>query len=151
MAEIRLSTFINAPLETCFDLSRSIEVHLKSTAKTNEKAIAGRTTGLCELHDTITWQATHFGVSQKLSVKITKMNQPYFFEDTMLKGAFSAMRHEHHFEKIYGKTKMSDLFIYTVPLGFIGRMVDALILEKYMTNFLLERNRTIKELAESSA
>jgi ligand-binding SRPBCC domain-containing protein len=129
MAEIRLATFIAAPIETCFDLARSVEVHLKSTAKTNEKAIAGRTSGLCELNDEITWEATHFGVRQKLTVKITKMNRPYFFEDRMLKGAFASMRHEHHFEVKQGGTEMRDIFIFHAPFGFMGKVAERLVLE----------------------
>jgi ligand-binding SRPBCC domain-containing protein len=148
MTQISLTTLIEAPVEICFDLSRSVEVHLKSTARTNEIAIAGRTTGLCELHDEITWQATHFGVRQKLSVRITKMEKPRFFEDSMLKGVFSSMRHEHHFEMSAGQTKMTDMFSYTVPFGFFGQLFDKLILKKYMTSFLLKRNQTIKDLAE---
>lgn len=148
MTEIHLVTLINSSIKNCFDLSRSVEVHVQSTARTNEVAIGGRSSGLCELNDEITWQATHFGIRQKLTVRITKMSRPYFFEDMMLKGAFKSMRHEHHFEKVKGQTKMIDVFLYEVPLGFIGRLVDWLILKKYMTRFLLERNQTIKELAE---
>lgn len=147
MAEIHLTTLISAPIQKCFDLARSVEVHLKSTSRTNEKAVAGRTSGLCELNDEITWQATHLFVRQKLTVQITKMHKPYFFEDTMLKGAFASLRHEHHFEESFGRTRMTDVFIYTVPLGLMGELVDWLLLKKYMTRFLLERNQTIKELA----
>lgn len=149
MTEIRLVTRINASTEKCFDLSRSVEVHVKSTAHTNEKAIAGRTSGLCEMNDEITWQATHFWIQQKFSVRITKMMQPHFFEDTMVKGAFDSMRHEHHFEESLGQTRMTDVFVYTVPLGFIGKLFDWIILKPYMTKLLLLRNQTIKELAEN--
>ncbi len=92
-----LNTIISAPIQKCFDLARSVDAHLHSMQETNEKAIAGRLNGLCELDDEITWQARHFGIMQKLSVKITQMNQPHFFEDQMTKGAFKSMRHEHYF------------------------------------------------------
>ena len=41
MPTIQLETIINADIKICFDLSRSIDLHQISTAKTNEKAIAG--------------------------------------------------------------------------------------------------------------
>ncbi|RYF13850.1 MAG: cell division protein, partial [Flavobacteriales bacterium] len=41
MTEIITSTTINAPIQLVFDCARSIDIHQLSTAKTNEKAIAG--------------------------------------------------------------------------------------------------------------
>ena len=35
------------------------------------------------------------------------------------------------------------------PLGILGKLVDFLFLEKYMEGFLIDRNNTIKEYAES--
>ena len=42
MPAIELETKINSDIETCFDLSRSIDLHQISTAGTNERAISGR-------------------------------------------------------------------------------------------------------------
>ena len=71
MPKIEIHTEINSSIEICFDLSRSIDFHLISTSKTKEKAIAGRTSGLVQLNDTVTWEATHFGVRQKLTSLIS--------------------------------------------------------------------------------
>lgn len=79
MPKIEIITEINSTIDICFDLSRSIDLHKISTAKTNEEAIAGRTTGLINLNETVTWQATHFGVRQKLTSQITAFNRPFFF------------------------------------------------------------------------
>jgi ligand-binding SRPBCC domain-containing protein len=148
MTVIELETEIESNIEKCFDLTRDVDVHKQSTEKTKEKVIAGRTSGLCELGDQITWEAIHFGVRQRLSVKITKLNKPYFFEDQMIKGAFKSMRHEHHFKALDGRTLMIDKFEYQVPFGLIGRLFDKIILKNYMTDFLLTRNRIIKKIAE---
>jgi ligand-binding SRPBCC domain-containing protein len=150
MAEIRLTTEINASIEKCFDVSRDIDIHTKSTAKTNERAIAGRTSGLCELNDEITWEAKHFGIRQKLSVKITQFDYPIFFADKMLKGAFKSMSHEHHFEEKNGVTIMKDIFRYEAPLGFLGKIAEKLFLTNYMMRFLKERNKVLKEIAEKN-
>lgn len=148
MTEILLSTHIHASIETCFDLARDIDIHTKSTAKTKERAIAGRTSGLCELHDEITWEAIHFGIKQHLTVQITRMERPRLFADRMLKGAFKSMSHEHHFEGDQSQCTMNDVFRYEVPFGFIGRLFDKLILKNYMTRFLKKRNAVLKEIAE---
>jgi len=148
MTIINLLTEIRAPISQCFDLARSVDIHLLSAAKTNERAIAGRTSGLCELGDTVTWEATHFGVKQKLTVEITRFERPHSFEDRMVRGAFRSMKHEHRFEEQNGITVMSDKFEYEVPLGFLGIVFDGLILKGYMMRFLMKRNDFIKSIAE---
>jgi ligand-binding SRPBCC domain-containing protein len=150
MTEIRLETIISAPKEVCFNIARSVHAHLDSLRHTNERVIAGRTSGLFELHDTVTWEAKHFGIRQRLTVQITKM-QPYtFFEDAMIKGAFKSMRHEHHFEEKDGVTIMSDLFEYETPGWIFGKLFDALVLKQYMTRLLKTRNEIIRKLAENA-
>ncbi|HPH47412.1 MAG TPA: SRPBCC family protein, partial [Chryseolinea sp.] len=99
MTTINLTTEIKATIERCFDLSRDVDAHKLSAKDTNEKAVSGRTSGLCELGDTVTWEAKHFGVIQNLTIEITQFNRPSFFEDKMVKGAFKSMRHQHHFEE----------------------------------------------------
>jgi ligand-binding SRPBCC domain-containing protein len=149
MTTIVLETEINTDVNKCFDLARDIEIHKVSAKNTNEEAIAEKTNGLCELGDKITWEATHFGIRQQLSVEITKFNKPYFFEDKMIMGAFKSMRHEHSFKEFKGGTLMTDKFEYSVPFGFIGSIFNKLILKSYLTKFLLTRNSVIKQIAEN--
>jgi ligand-binding SRPBCC domain-containing protein len=92
----------------------------------------------------------HFGVTQKLTVAITKLEKPFFFEDQMIKGAFKSMRHEHHFKEVNGKTIMTDKFEYEAPLGLLGQLFDALVLRNYMTQLLLTRNKVMKSVAEAN-
>lgn len=148
MTTIYLVTELKADIRKCFDAARDIDIHKLSTKQTNEIAIAGRTSGLCELGDTITWEATHFGIKQQLSVEITKFNRPYFFEDKMLKGAFKSMQHEHHFQEKDGKTIMTDKFQYEVPYSIVGKFFNSIILKRYMIAFLRNRNQFIKSVVE---
>lgn len=148
MTSIQLHTKIRAPVKVCFDLSRNIELHQISTASTNEKAIGGRLTGLCEKGDTVTWRAKHFGIYQQLTMQITEMLVPIYFEDKMIKGAFKSIQHRHYFSESDGDTSMTDIFDYEVPFLFIGTIFNKLILKKYMTDLLLKRNEIIKEFAE---
>ena len=148
MPEILLKTVIKAPADVCFDLARSIDLHKVSTAHTGEEAIAGKTEGLIELGESVTWRAKHFGVWQTLTSKVTAMERPYRFVDEMQKGAFKSFWHEHLFEENEGITTMTDRFIYTSPLGPLGNLADVLFLKAYMTNLLIVRNEVIKEYAE---
>ena len=149
MPIIRIETYINANRRIAFDLSRSIDLHTLSTAHTNEEAIAGVITGLISLGDSVTWRAKHFGIYQNLTSKITAFNAPSYFVDEMVKGAFKRFKHEHIFEERDGGTLMIDVFDYDSPLGILGKIADALFLEKYMTRLLTKRNDMIKEFAES--
>tara|TARA_B100000795_G_scaffold225955_2_gene181823 strand:- start:127 stop:603 length:477 start_codon:yes stop_codon:yes gene_type:complete len=150
MPIIELRTEINAEKKIVFDLSRSIDLHKISTQHTNEEAVAGKISGLIEMNESVTWRAKHFGVYQKLTSIITAYERPNYFVDEMQKGAFKRFKHEHHFEELNGKTLMIDLFDYQSPLGFLGKIADKLFLEKYMTELLIERNRIVKEFAESN-
>ena len=149
MPRIELQTEIKAEKEIVFDLSRSIDLHKISTEHTNETAIAGKTCGLINLGESVTWRAKHFGIYQKLTSRITEFDWPNYFADEMVSGAFSEFKHEHHFSDFDGGTLMIDFFDYKSPFGILGRLVDKIFLEKYMIDLLTERNRIVKEFAES--
>lgn len=149
MPVIHLETLINAPIDVVFNLSRSIDLHKISTAHTNEQAIAGVTTGLIGMGESVTWRAKHLGFTQKLTSTITSLNAPYFFNDEMVSGSFKSFMHEHIFEQKDGIVIMTDIFSYKSPLGMLGQLADALFLNTYMTNLLTERNRIVKEFAEN--
>ncbi len=149
MPVIYIETKIKAPKQLVFDLSRSIDLHKLSTSKTKEEAIAGRTTGLIEMGESVTWRAKHVGFYQTLESKITAFDKPNYFVDEMQKGIFKSFKHEHVFEESNGVTLMKDIFNYVAPLGIVGKIADFVFLEKYMRKFLLERNEMIKDFAES--
>ncbi len=149
---IELTIHIAAPRDWCFDLARSVELHTRSTASTGERAIAGRTSGLLALGDEVTWRARHFGVWQTLTSRITAYERPVYFRDSMVRGAFARLDHEHHFaEDGRGGTVMRDLFDFAAPFGVLGWVAEGLILTRYLRRFLEARNREIKVVAESDA
>ena len=59
MIRLEESTIIEAPIERCFDLSRSVEVHLLSNIHSGEQALSvgGVTSGLVDLSEEVTWRA----------------------------------------------------------------------------------------------
>lgn len=148
MPIIQLETTIFAPIERCFDLSRSIDFHKISMAHTNEKAIAGKTEGLITLNEKVTWQAKHFDITQQLSIQITAFDAPFYFADEMTKGIFKSFKHQHLFKKIDHGTLMTDVFDFEAPLGWLGKIANHAFLIKYMTNLLEQRNLSIKDIAE---
>ena len=149
MPKIEVITNINAPIERVFDLSRSIDLHTLSTAKTGESAVAGVVSGLIGMGESVTWRAKHFGVWQNLTSKIVAFESPVHFRDSLAQGAFKRFDHDHFFEARANETLMTDIFDYESPFGFAGKIADSLFLEDYMRRLLIERNRVIKDTAES--
>ena len=140
MKEIILHTIINAPIERCFDLSTSIDLHKISASKSKEQAINGITSGLIKLNETVTWKAKHFGFWHKMKVEITEYEKPNYFVDEMIEGAFKSMKHRHEFKQTKNGTEMTDIFEFSSPFGFLGKIVDNYVLRNYMSKFIEERN-----------
>jgi ligand-binding SRPBCC domain-containing protein len=149
MPTIELTTRIAAPVERVFDLARSIDLHIDSTSRSGERAVAGVMHGLIGAGQEVTWSAKHLGIRQTLTVRISAFERPIHFADTMIRGTFSSMEHHHWFEAESGDTVMRDVFTYRSPLGFLGHIFDISYLTRYLRNFLISRNQTIKQIAES--
>lgn len=149
MPTIHLTTFIEAPVDRVFNLSRSIDLHKKTMAHTKEEAVSGCTAGLIGLDETVTWKARHLGKTRILKSKITKMKIPQTFTDEMVAGDFRKMHHEHHFKAVQNGTLMIDYMHYEVPYGWVGRLADNLLLRRYMNKLLESRNASLKKIAES--
>lgn len=153
MIRLHETTLIHAPIERVFDLARSVEVHLAGNTHFGEQAIAelGATTGLLTLGDTVTWRARHFFIRQRLTSRITAFDPPRYFQDTMLRGAFRTMQHDHYFRTLPdGQTEMRDIFSFAAPIPLLGSIAEVLILRRYMLALLRERNAVIKQVAESN-
>jgi ligand-binding SRPBCC domain-containing protein len=144
-----IHTQINNKPEIVFNLSRSIDLHLISTSKTNEKAIAGKITGLINLHETVTWEANHLFKKRYFTSKITAYNFPFSFTDEMQKGDLKSFSHQHIFEAKDDGTLMTDIVHLEAPFGLLGKFVLWLFLKNYFKALLTERNEVIKEYAEN--
>jgi hypothetical protein len=147
MIRIEEVTIIHAPIQRCFDLSRSVEVHLVANVHSGEQALAvsGRSAGLTSLGDQVTWRARHFGVWQNLTSKVTALTSPTHFQVAMVKGIFRSMQADHLYQALpSGSTEMKDLFRVAAPLPILGPIAEDLFLRRYMLALLRER------IAESS-
>lgn len=149
MSTIHLTTFIAAPIERVFDLARSIDLHKKSLAHTKEEAVSGVTTGLINLNETVTWKAKHLGKTRFLKSKITELTRPVSFTDQMAEGDFKTLSHEHHFKQVENGTIMIDIMNFEAPYGGLGRLFSKLYLAGYLRKMLEQRNKLIREYAET--
>lgn len=148
MSIITLETLIDAPAELCFDLARDIDAHIASTAGSEERAVAGVTTGLLGAGDEVTWEARHLGFRWRLTSRITEFDRPRRFVDEQTQGPFYYWRHEHRFQPWGETTQMVDEVHYRIPFGIIGRLVERFFLHRYLTRLLERRCQYLKVSAE---
>lgn len=144
-----IETEIKAPPEICFDLVRDIGLHIQTTKETNEKAVAGKTHGKIALGETVTFEGKHFGIRQRLTVKVTEFERPRFFTDEMIEGTFKAFKHKHEFLIEGNGTLLRDTLVWTSPFGVLGKIVDALLLKNHLRKLVTRRNLELKRIAES--
>ena len=149
MPTIHLTTFVAAPVDVVFNLSRSIDLHKKSMIHYKEEAVAGIRFGLIEKEETVTWKAKHFFKTRFLRVKITDMKKPDHFTDEQVEGNFKTMKHEHHFKPCDNGTILIDQFYFESPFGAMGKLFNSLYLTNYIKKLLEQRNKTIKDYAET--
>jgi len=150
VAVIRTQTVICAPIERVFDLSRSVELHLLASEATGERAVAGKTSGLLGMNDTITWEAKHLGFRQQLTGAIVEYERPRFFRDRMTRGIFRDLTHGHRFDPVHSGTVMTDVIEFHSPFIPVGGILDSWLVGPHLERYLKERNRILKEVAESA-
>jgi ligand-binding SRPBCC domain-containing protein len=143
METIRLATWIDAPVERCFLLSLSIDLHVASSRKTREKVIDGVTTGLISEGETVTFKGRHF---VRRHTNRIEMLRPYsHFREVMVAGAFRHFEHDHHFAAMDDGTRLRDEIRFSARWGPLGRILA----RRRLIAFVIERNTVIKRVAES--
>ncbi len=147
MPTIRIVTKIAAPVETCFDLSRSIDLHLESMVASRERAVAGVTSGLIEDGQEVSWEAHHLGVRWRMTSRITAFDRPHRFVDEMVRGPFALFRHEHRFEADGDGTVMTDTVELKMGWGPLRPLAEVCA-GAYLRRLIVIRNAAIKGRAE---
>lgn len=150
MPSIHITTFIAAPIDRVFDLSRHIGLHKISQQDNNEEAIGGVTSGLIKQGEFVTWKAKHLFKTRMMTIKITEMKSPDYFEDIMERGDFISYIHKHHFKQVNNGTIMIDELAFETPYGSVGKIFNRIYLTNYMKSLIEQRNNTIREYAEST-
>jgi ligand-binding SRPBCC domain-containing protein len=149
MNTIRLTTWIDAPVERCFLLSLSVDLHVASAQTSKEKAVDGITTGLISEGETVTFQGRHFGKRINHISRVEVMRPYSYFRDAMVSGVFRRFEHEHHFAAMDDGTRIRDEIQYSVPWGIFGRLATRFYVQRYLTEMITKRNAFIKQVAES--
>ncbi len=146
MFTISDSIFINAPIERCFFLSTNVELVGRTLGM---KPLEGKTSGMVVGDDRLLWVGWKFGFPQMHESVISQYDPPAFFQDTMARGRFKRYQHDHYFFEMDDHTVLNDKIRFTMPLGFVGRMVGKFVLVPYLSKKLRRRLSLLKKVAES--
>ena len=149
METIRLQTWVNAPMERCFKLSLSIDLHVLSSALTGERVVSRVKSGLLGVDDSVTWSGRHFGFQLRHTSVVDACRPFMYFRDVMVEGVFERFDHEHHFAVMDDGTRMRDEVRFIAPWGVLGQAAEKLVLRRHMIQYLKRRNAVIKRVAES--
>lgn len=142
---IREETIINATPKAVFDVSRDIGLHLEHGKAHGEIVVKGRTEGLMQQDEIITWEAKHLGMRRRLTVLMEKTIDPELIITTMTKGPFSHFVHFHRIQAQGNQTLLIDDVFIKAPFGILGYFAEILFLKKYMRDFIRNRNAHLKK------
>jgi ligand-binding SRPBCC domain-containing protein len=145
MITIRLTTWVNAPVERCFLLAASRE--LISMMGAQPEAGLGR--GLLQPDDVLRWQLAMGGAKLSYTSRIEQIRPHTFFKETMVSGVFRQFEHEHHFARMDDGTRVRDEIRFDLGYGPLGRFLGPRMLRSAMMKMLAERTRRVKQIAES--
>lgn len=141
MRHFEITTALTASPERVFEACLNVEEHTRSMAASSEQAVGGKTHGVLALGETVTFQARHFGLTWRLTARITSWDPPWHFVDEQQAGPFRQWRHAHHFEADgSGGTVMTDVIDFAAPIGVLGNLADATVLGWYMPKLIRSRN-----------
>jgi ligand-binding SRPBCC domain-containing protein len=149
MVTIRTVTWIDAPVERCFMLARSVDFQLASSKYKSVKVVAGVQSGLLGLGDTVTWRGRMFGPGGTHTNRVEVLRPPSYFLEKMVVGRFKFYEHERHFAVMDDGTRIRDEVRFSIGWGPLGTALEKTVLRRRMTALLKWRNEALKEVAES--
>ncbi len=150
MIVVRHEVKVHAPAVRCFDLTRSVDLHVDSSTEIGALAVGGRQRDLSEDGDTTTWSARFFGVRFRMTTRIEKFSPPAGFSDHLIGGLLRQFAHTYRFAPTPdGGCTMSDELTVEAPLGPLGWLIERLYLKRRMRYLVSRRLAHIKRVAET--
>lgn len=86
------------------------------------------------------------GIPMYWMTEITQVVPGQYFIDEQRFGPYSLWHHQHHFKVIPGGVEMTDIVHYKVPLGFLGRIANALFVRRKLKQIFDFRFQKVEDL-----
>jgi ligand-binding SRPBCC domain-containing protein len=144
----RIETKMLASPKAVFDASRDIGLHLENGKAHGERVVEGRTSGLMQKGETVTWEAKHLGIKQTMTVQMEEAIDPTLIITRMLRGPFAYFVHYHRIIPFENGTLLVDEVSAAAPLGILGYLVEQGILKKHLYALIVSRNKDLKSYVE---
>jgi len=149
MPRIHETTFIAAPIERVFDLSRHLALYKLVFQSRKERLSSGAASTLITKGETISIMAKHAGRSRMSMLKITTLQKPTMFVEEQIKGDLESYKHEHHFKSVQNGTIVIDIIDFGVPKDIIGKIFGKVYFKKYVEELLRKRTELVRNYAET--
>lgn len=95
----------------------------------------------------ITYKVYPFkGIKSYWVTEITKVQDQEYFIDEQRFGPYKMWHHEHFIEETDNGVLMTDIISYKMPFGFIGRMVEPIIVQKQLREIFEHREKKLIEI-----
>jgi ligand-binding SRPBCC domain-containing protein len=149
MPKIHLTSFIQAPVDRVFNLSRHLVLRKKSLMAPKEQLMSSSAENLVQQGETITFRAKHLGKTREVTARVTELTQPLHFTEEQVRGDLKSYRHEFHFKPADNGTILIDILEYEGPRDMLGSLASAFFLRKYLESIVRRQHQLLREYAES--
>lgn len=86
------------------------------------------------------------GIKTTWVTEITHVKENHYFVDEQRIGPYKLWHHQHFLEEKEGGTLMIDIVSYSPPFGFIGSLLNTIIIRKKLTEIFEYRTKVLDEL-----
>ena len=146
MITIRLTTWVNAPIEQCFRLATNVEFNSGASANATEGAGADT----FQVGDTFDRSAWRMGFCVSHTSRIEEVRPFTYFREVMIAGGFRHYEHEHHFAPMDDGTRVRSEVRFSTGFGPPGLLLERILLRRYVMKLLIERHMRLKHTIESN-
>ncbi|QRR00420.1 SRPBCC family protein [Dyadobacter sandarakinus] len=85
------------------------------------------------------------GIPMEWVTEITHVADKQYFVDEQRFGPYAFWHHQHRFTEVPGGVLMEDILHYKVPLGFLGKIVDAVYVKNEVLGIFRYRHEILKK------
>ena len=85
------------------------------------------------------------GIPVKWVTEITHLKEKEFFVDNQLYGPYRTWHHQHIFKPVPGGVEMTDIVTYKIPLGFLGKLMNRILVKQQVEKIFNYRSRVLEE------
>jgi ligand-binding SRPBCC domain-containing protein len=86
------------------------------------------------------------GIKTKWVTEITHVNDKQYFVDEQRFGPYALWHHKHFIKEIEGGVEMEDIIDYKVPFGWLGQLVQPLLVKPKLEEIFAYRTQKLEAL-----